>query len=72
MSRKLDKMGWLCSDTAELSYAGVRVPAGNLVGAEGSGFLQIAQQFQSERLSLAVQGYATAQRCFDLTHGVDP
>jgi len=60
-------MGWRCSDTAELSYAGVRVPAGHLVGAEGSGFLQIAQQFQSERLSLAVQAYATAQRCFDLT-----
>jgi acyl-CoA dehydrogenase len=67
VSRKLDKMGWLCSDTAELSYAGVRVPAGNLVGAAGSGFVQIAQQFQSERLSLAVQAYATAQRCFDLT-----
>ncbi|MDT7710836.1 MAG: acyl-CoA dehydrogenase [Pseudonocardiales bacterium] len=67
VSRKLDKMGWLCSDTAELSYAGVRVPAWNLVGAEGSGFVQIAQQFQSERLSLAVQAYATAQRCFDLT-----
>jgi acyl-CoA dehydrogenase len=67
VSRKLDKMGWLCSDTAELSYADVRVPAANLVGAEGSGFLQIAQQFQAERLSLAVQAYATAQRCFDLT-----
>ena len=67
VSRKLEKMGWLCSDTAELSYAGVRVPAGNLVGAPGSGFLQIARQFQSERLSLAVQAYATAQRCFDLT-----
>ncbi len=67
VSRRLEKMGWLCSDTAELSYAGVRVPAGHLVGAEGSGFLQIAQQFQSERLSLAVQAYATAQRCFDLT-----
>ncbi|MGI5128731.1 acyl-CoA dehydrogenase family protein [Pseudonocardia sp. CA-107938] len=67
VSRKLDKMGWRCSDTAELSYAGVRVPAANVVGAEGSGFVQIAQQFQSERLSLAVQAYATAQRCFDLT-----
>ena len=67
VSRSLDKMGWRCSDTAELSYAGVRVPVGNLVGAEGSGFVQIAQQFQSERLSLAVQAYATAQRCFDLT-----
>ncbi len=67
VSRKLDKMGWLCSDTAELSYAGVSVPVGNLVGAEGTGFAQIARQFQSERLSLAVQAYATAQRSFDLT-----
>lgn len=67
VSRKLEKMGWLCSDTAELSYVDVRVPAANLVGAEGSGFVQIAQQFQGERLSLAVQAYATAQRCFDLT-----
>ena len=67
VDRRLDKMGWHCSDTAELGYAGVRVPAANLVGEEGSGFLQIVQQFQSERLSLAVQAYATAQRCVDLT-----
>ncbi len=67
VDRRLDKMGWLCSDTAELGYAGVRVPAANLVGDEGSGFLQIVQQFQSERLGLAVQAYATAQRCVDLT-----
>ncbi|MDT7620525.1 MAG: acyl-CoA dehydrogenase, partial [Pseudonocardiales bacterium] len=67
VSRKLDKMGWRCSDTAELSYVDVRVPARHLVGGEGTGFVQIAQQFQSERLSLAVQAYATAQRCFDLT-----
>jgi acyl-CoA dehydrogenase len=60
-------MGWRCSDTAELSFADVRVPARNLVGEEGSGFLQIMQQFQSERLGLAVQAYATAQRCLDLT-----
>jgi acyl-CoA dehydrogenase len=66
VSRRLEKMGWLCSDTAELAYAGVRVPAANLVGAEGTGFAQIAQQFQAERLSLAVQAYATAQRCLDL------
>ena len=67
VSRRLDKMGWRCSDTAELSFDGVRVPASNLVGEEGSGFLQIMQQFQSERLGLAVQAYATAQRCLDLT-----
>jgi acyl-CoA dehydrogenase len=66
VARTLDKMGWRCSDTAELVYDGVRVPAAHLVGAEGSGFLQIAQQFQAERLSLAVQACATAQRCFDL------
>ncbi len=67
VDRRLDKMGWLCSDTAELGFADVRVPVENLVGAEGSGFVQIMQQFQSERLGLAVQAYATAQRCVDLT-----
>ncbi|GAA1557926.1 acyl-CoA dehydrogenase family protein [Actinomadura kijaniata] len=67
VSRALDKMGWLCSDTAELSFTDARVPAANLVGAEDSGFLQIVQHFVTERLSLAVQAYATAQRCLDLT-----
>jgi acyl-CoA dehydrogenase len=67
VDRQLDKMGWLCSDTAELGFADVRVPAENLIGAEGSGFVQIMQQFQAERLGLAVQAYATAQRCVDLT-----
>ena len=67
VDRRLDKMGWLCSDTAELGFADVRVPAENLVGAEGSGFVQIMQQFQAERLGLAVQAYATAQRCVELT-----
>ena len=42
VTRKLDKMGWRSSDTAELSYTDVRVPAANLVGAENSGFAQIA------------------------------
>jgi acyl-CoA dehydrogenase len=67
VSRKLEKMGWLCSDTAELSYQDVRVPAENLIGAENSGFAQIAMAFVVERAALAVQGYAAAQRCLDLT-----
>ncbi|MCW2613953.1 MAG: putative acyl CoA dehydrogenase [Frankiales bacterium] len=67
VDRRLDKMGWRCSDTAELGFSDVRVPVGNLVGEQGSGFVQIMQQFQSERLGLAVQAYATAQRCLDLT-----
>ncbi|MBO2457390.1 acyl-CoA dehydrogenase family protein [Actinomadura violacea] len=67
VSKALRKMGWQCSDTAELAFADVRVPAANLIGAENSGFLQIVQNFVTERLSLAVQAYATAQRCLDLT-----
>ena len=67
VSRKLDKMGWLSSDTAELSYVDVRVPVRNLVGDENSGFIQIAMNFVSERIGLAVQAYASAQRCLDLT-----
>jgi len=67
VTRRLEKMGWHCSDTAELSYVDVRVPAGNLVGEEGTGFVQIMRAFASERISMAVQAYATAQRCFDLT-----
>ena len=67
VSRKLDKMGWRCSDTAELSYVDCLVPVENLVGAGGTGFAQIAQNFVSERISLAVQAYAGAQRSLDLT-----
>ncbi|WP_350279842.1 acyl-CoA dehydrogenase family protein [Kribbella sp. HUAS MG21] len=67
VSRKLEKMGWLCSDTAELAFDDVRVPVGNLVGAPGSGFVQLAVNFVAERLTLAVQAYAGAQRALDLT-----
>ncbi|HEX3604566.1 MAG TPA: acyl-CoA dehydrogenase family protein [Candidatus Dormibacteraeota bacterium] len=66
VGRRLEKMGWLCSDTAELRFDEVRVPAANLVGAEGTGFLQIMRNFQAERIGIAVQAYATAQRCLDL------
>jgi acyl-CoA dehydrogenase len=67
VTRRLEKMGWHCSDTAELSFVDVRVPVANLVGAEHTGFGQLMQQFQVERLTMAVEAYATAQRCLDLT-----
>jgi len=67
VSRKLEKMGWRSSDTAELSYTDVRVPVANLIGAENTGFLQIAGAFVSERVGLAAQAYSSAQRCLDLT-----
>jgi len=67
VTRKLDKMGWRSSDTAELSYTDAAVPAANLVGAENTGFAQIAQAFVSERIALAAQAYSSAQRCLDIT-----
>jgi acyl-CoA dehydrogenase len=65
--RRLEKMGWLASDTGELAYVDVRVPAANLVGTEGSAFVQVAQNFASERLGLATQAHGLAQRALDLT-----
>jgi acyl-CoA dehydrogenase len=67
VSRKLDKMGWLASDTGELSFVDVRVPVTNLVGQENHGFYYIADQFVSERLGLALAGYGHAIRCLNLT-----
>ena len=67
VTRKLEKMGWRSSDTAELSYTDARVPAENLIGVENTGFLQIATAFVSERVGLAAQAYASAQRCLDIT-----
>jgi acyl-CoA dehydrogenase len=69
VARPLKKMGWHCSDTAELSFDDVRVPAGNTVGGVDQGFPLVMQQFVSERLSLAVQAYSTAQRAIELAVG---
>jgi acyl-CoA dehydrogenase len=66
VASKLKKMGWLCSDTAELVFDEVRVPARNLIGREGTGFTQIMLRFENERLMLAFQAAATAQRCAEV------
>lgn len=66
VTRSLRKMGWHCSDTAELSYVDVRVPVGNLVGVENTGFYQIAEQFVVERIGLAVHAYGIAARSLAL------
>jgi acyl-CoA dehydrogenase len=63
VTRRLAKMGWHCSDTAELAFTGVRVPRGHVVG----GFGELMTHFATERISLAVQAYATAERCLALT-----
>jgi acyl-CoA dehydrogenase len=66
VDRDLTKMGWHCSDTAELSFVDVRVPVAHLVGAENSGFVQIAEQFVVERIALAVHAYGIAGRSLAL------
>ena len=66
VDRALTKMGWHCSDTAELSFVDVRVPATNLVGEENAGFALVAEQFVVERIALAVHAYGIASRSLTL------
>lgn len=61
VSKSLKKMGWRASDTAELVFDNVQVPASHRLGAEGSGFIAVMNNFQNERLGLAVYGHASAQ-----------
>lgn len=60
VSKKLKKMGWWASDTAELALQDVRVPVENLLGGEGAGFYGIMHNFQKERLYLALMANTTA------------
>ena len=62
---KLDKMGWLASDTATLYFDDVRVPVSNLITEEGAGFSAIVNNFNAERIDLAVQSTSFARVCFD-------
>lgn len=61
VGKKLKKMGWWASDTAELFFGDCRVPAENLVGKENKGFYIIMENFQMERLQLSVMANMTAQ-----------
>lgn len=61
VTKKIKKMGWHASDTAEISFVDCLVPAENLIGGEGNGFYGIMLNFQRERLSLAVMAHGLAQ-----------
>ena len=61
----LAKMGWWCSDTAQLRFDGVRVPLDHLLGDEGAGFHMIMQNFNGERLLMSAGAVAFAQVCLD-------
>ena len=66
VSRKIDKMGWLASDTAELFFEDCAVPVENLLGQENRGFAYFMVNFQKERLFLAVQAHAVAEYALEL------
>ncbi|MGW0006449.1 acyl-CoA dehydrogenase family protein [Nocardia grenadensis] len=65
--RNLDKLGLKAQDTAELSFTDVRVPAANLLGEEGKGFIHLMQNLPQERLSIAVMAAAAMESCLDYT-----
>src|SRR5207247_3563771 len=67
VSRKLDKMGNRASDTAELAFENMRVPAENLLGREGVGFYEVMHVFQRERLVAGLHAAAGCERTLEDT-----
>lgn len=59
------KLGIRASDTSELAFSEVRVPAANLVGAEGKGFAQLMELFNRARLHICAQGVGLARACLE-------
>jgi alkylation response protein AidB-like acyl-CoA dehydrogenase len=68
ISPPMQKLGWRASDTRELSFQGVRVPEGNLLGPRGQGFQQFLQILDGGRISVAAMGVGLAQGCYDLAY----
>ncbi len=67
VARKLEKLGWHASDTAELSFTDVEVPAENLLGPENEGFKLIMANFAWERLAMSLGAVGAMQRVFERT-----
>ncbi len=65
--RNLHKLGHLSSDTSEMFFDEVEVPVGNVMGVEGTGFATLMTELPQERLIIAYQSMASAQRAFDIT-----
>ena len=65
--RKLDKIGLDAQDTAELSFTDVKVPAENLLGEEGMGFIYLMQNLPQERISIAIMAAAAMEEVLEST-----
>jgi alkylation response protein AidB-like acyl-CoA dehydrogenase len=65
--RNLDKIGLKAQDTAELFFDDVRVPAANLLGEEGHGFVYLMEKLPQERLAMAVVAVAACEAALALT-----
>ena len=65
--RNLDKLGMKSQDTAELFFNDLYIPEENILGGEGSGFLNLVNNLPQERLSIAITGTASAQAAFNWT-----
>ena len=66
ISEPMQKLGWRASDTRELAFQGVRVPAANLLGPRGEGFRQFMRILDGGRISVAAMGVGLAQGAYDL------
>ncbi|WP_111306695.1 acyl-CoA dehydrogenase family protein [Confluentibacter sediminis] len=64
---KLDKLGWRASDTGEIAFDNVKIPASNLLGEENKGFGYILQHFALERLVMGVNAHARAEFALEYT-----
>jgi len=64
---KLDKLGWRASDTAEIAFDNVTIPANNLMGEANNGFPYIMQHFAFERLIMAINAHARAEFALEYT-----
>ena len=67
VGRALKKTGWLSSDTAELIFDNVRIPASNLLGEEHKGFYSVMKNFQTERIALGAMAVGHCQQALKLT-----
>lgn len=65
--KKLKKLGWHASDTAELFFDNVKVPAENLIGEEGQGFIYLMGGLQLERLTGAISAVAGCENAIEYT-----